>query len=106
MAKSKRYFVINPAGAIHEVTKKHAEWRLSTDPRYRMATPKEIEAYFEYVEKQAQRKKNGVGSVAFEPVAPRWSPSAETGVDVDALMEAAAKKAEKGKAKPAEVSEK
>ncbi len=81
---NKRYFIINPAGALHEVTKEHATERLTDDPRYRMATKAEIKKYLDYL---ASQKKNGSMSRAFPPVAPRWKPEAETGVDVDALIE-------------------
>lgn len=43
-AKRTQYFVVNPAGAVHEVTREHAEWRLSL-AGWRMATEEEIERY-------------------------------------------------------------
>ena len=46
MAEQKRYYLVNPAGAIHEVTKEHAAARL-VDARYRMATAAEVEIYRE-----------------------------------------------------------
>jgi hypothetical protein len=42
---TKRYFIVNPAGAIHEVTRKIASMRLKTDPRYRLANSEEIARY-------------------------------------------------------------
>lgn len=42
--KRTRYFVVNPAGAVHEVTREHAEQRLSL-AGWRMATDDEIARY-------------------------------------------------------------
>lgn len=42
--KRTRYFVVNPAGAVHEVTREHAEYRLSL-AGWRMATDDEIARY-------------------------------------------------------------
>ena len=39
--KVKRYFIVNPAGAIHEVTEKHAQERLK-QVGYRSATAAEV----------------------------------------------------------------
>lgn len=39
--KPKRYFIVNPAGAIHEVTYEHAQARLA-QPGYRMAKAAEV----------------------------------------------------------------
>lgn len=39
--KTKRYFIVNPAGAIHEVTKTHASSVLKM-PGYRQATAAEV----------------------------------------------------------------
>lgn len=38
-------FIVNPAGAVHEVTEAHAVERLANDLRYRAATAEEIAAY-------------------------------------------------------------
>lgn len=40
----RRYFIVNPAGAIHEVSREHAKERLA-QVGYRMATPAEVAAY-------------------------------------------------------------
>ena len=40
----KSYYIVNPSGAIHGVTREHATGRLRQDPRYRMATKPEIQA--------------------------------------------------------------
>lgn len=40
---SKRYFIVNPAGAVHEVTRAAAADRLK-QPGYRMATAEEVAA--------------------------------------------------------------
>lgn len=37
-----RYFIINPAGAIHEVTREHAQERLA-QPGYRKATKADVD---------------------------------------------------------------
>lgn len=42
--KRARYFVVNPSGAVHEVTREHAESRLSL-AGWRMATEDEIARY-------------------------------------------------------------
>ncbi len=41
----KRYFIVNPAGAIHEVTREHAAWRLRQGAGWRMATAAEVKKY-------------------------------------------------------------
>ncbi len=38
-------FIVNPAGAVHEVSVAHAAERLAQDLRYRLATADEIAAY-------------------------------------------------------------
>lgn len=60
--KPKRYFIVNPAGAVHEVTREHARARLK-QVGYRMATRAEVVAY-----KRAPSHR-GLG-----PVAAAWSP--------------------------------
>lgn len=40
----KRYYIVNPAGAIHEVTKEHASNRLR-QTGWRMASADEVKAY-------------------------------------------------------------
>lgn len=42
--ESKRYFIVNPAGAVHEVTREHAA-ELLKQVGYRKATPAEVAAY-------------------------------------------------------------
>lgn len=42
MAKQKRYFIVNPAGAIHEVTPEHAAARLRLGRGWRNATAAEV----------------------------------------------------------------
>jgi len=44
--KAKRYFIVNPAGAIHEVTKEHAKMRLA-QPGYRQAKAAEVKKWQE-----------------------------------------------------------
>jgi len=43
--KPKRYFIVNPAGCVHEVERAHAEWRLKMGSGWRMAEEAEISAY-------------------------------------------------------------
>jgi len=38
-------FIVNPAGAVHEVSEAHAIERLANDLRFRAATAEEIAAY-------------------------------------------------------------
>lgn len=40
----KAYYIVNPSGAVHIVTREHAKGRLR-QPGWRMATDKEIKAY-------------------------------------------------------------
>lgn len=42
--KAKRFFIVNPAGAVHEVNEDHAKVRLG-QIGYRMATKPEIDEY-------------------------------------------------------------
>ena len=42
----KRYFIVNPAGAIHEVTYEHAKMRLK-EGKFRMANKAEVKAYMD-----------------------------------------------------------
>ncbi|RLC72517.1 MAG: hypothetical protein DRI81_16270 [Chloroflexi bacterium] len=70
-SKSKRYFIVNPAGAVHEVTRGHARSRLA-EVGYRMATAAEVAAY-----KKAPAHR-GLG-----PVAVAWSPEPDVEVEVE-----------------------
>lgn len=42
--KPKRFFIVNPAGAVHEVDEAHAKWRLGM-AGYRMAAKNEVDTY-------------------------------------------------------------
>ena len=66
----RRYFIVNPAGAIHEVDREHARWRLA-QPGWRVATPDEIAALAE---------RSGL-QVHDRPIAPRWSPDPDAQLD-------------------------
>lgn len=44
MAAPKRYYVVNPRGCVHEVSKEHAAQRLS-QAGWRMANKAEVDAY-------------------------------------------------------------
>lgn len=64
-AEEKRYYIVNPAGAVHEVTRDHAVVRLK-QPGYRMATPDEVAAY------QAARLQR-----YDRPIATPWDPETQ-----------------------------
>jgi len=64
--KTKRYFIVNPAGAIHEVTKEHAAERLR-QAGYRKATVTEVKKL------QAANGKQVWKSPICEP----WDPTPE-----------------------------
>lgn len=66
----REYFIVNPAGAVHGVTREHAKERLR-QIGYRMATPAEIAKYQE----------QDIQDYRY-PIAPRWAP------DPDAQLEA------------------
>lgn len=69
--RTRRYFIVNPAGAGHEVTREHARARLK-EVGYRMATSAEVAAY-----KKAPAHR-GLG-----PVAEPWSPEPEPDAEID-----------------------
>lgn len=52
--KATRYFVVNPGGAVHEVTREHAAQRIKR-AGWRMATDAEIEAYLGQAIQRADR---------------------------------------------------
>ena len=49
------YYIVNPAGAVHVVTREHARERLKADARWRLATDAEIAAYREVVVQRHDR---------------------------------------------------
>lgn len=51
----RRYFIVNPAGAVHEVDREHAAWRLK-QPGYRLATADEVAALERQGGHQTSRK--------------------------------------------------
>jgi hypothetical protein len=65
-AKEKAYFIVNPSGTIHEVTREHATGRLR-QVGYRLASKEEIAAY---------KEANG-NQRAGRPLAKPWSPEPE-----------------------------
>lgn len=67
---NKVYYLVNPAGAIHEVDYSHAKNRLR-QLGYRMATDEEITIYRETRVQRADR-----------PIARPWSPEPEPDVEV------------------------
>lgn len=64
----KIYYLVNPAGAIHTVSREHATLRLQSDARYRIATPEEVEVFKEIKVQRADR-----------PIARPWSPDPDLG---------------------------
>lgn len=62
----KGYFIVNPKGCIHVVTKEHARERLKL-PGWRLATPQEIAAY---------HKADGLQR-AGRPLAAPWVPDVD-----------------------------
>lgn len=70
-AAPRQYFIVNPAGAVHECDRDHARMRLR-QVGYRMATPGEIKAY------KAAPAHKGLG-----PVADRWTPEPDVEPEID-----------------------
>lgn len=74
MATSKKtrsaYFIVNPAGAVHEVSREHAAQRLR-QPGFRKATADEVKAF------QGQRVQRHD-----RPIATPWNPEPEA-IEVD-----------------------
>lgn len=52
---SERFFIVNPKGAVHEVTQEHAEDRINADPRWRMAEKAEVDAYLKAAQQVADK---------------------------------------------------
>jgi hypothetical protein len=69
-----RYFIVNKAGAIHEVTREHAEERLR-QVGFRMATKAEITQYLG----------QGGNQRHDEPICPPWSPE-PVAIELDGLQ--------------------
>lgn len=70
-APARRYFLVNPKGAIHEADREHARMRLA-QPGWRLATAAEVQAL-----------EDAGGEQRFDrPICPPWSP------DPDAQLEA------------------
>lgn len=69
----RRYFIVNPAGCIHEVDREHARWRLSI-VGWRMATAAEV----------AQLDAQGGEQRADSPICQPWTPDPDKLIDPDA----------------------
>lgn len=69
----RRYFIVNPAGAIHEVDREHARERLKS-AGWRMATPAEIAEL---------DRRGGEQRVDVPPICPRWAPDPDAAIDPD-----------------------
>lgn len=70
-SKEKTYYIVNPHGAVHVVTRGHAAQRLR-QVGYRMATKEEIAAY-----KEARVQ------VHDAPIARPWSPEPVPEIELD-----------------------
>lgn len=71
-AAPKRYFVVNPKGAIHEVTREHARERLA-QPGWRLATKEEI----------AELEARGGRQVFDNPICRPWSPDPDAQLELE-----------------------
>ena len=60
------HYLVNPGGAVHELTKEDAQQRLGTGKGWRMATKEEIAKY-----------KAAAAQLYDAPIAPRWTPEPE-----------------------------
>jgi hypothetical protein len=69
----RRYFIVNKAGAIHEVDREHAKMRLG-QIGFRLATPAEI----------AELDARGGEQRASDPICAPWSPDPDAQLDIDA----------------------
>lgn len=68
-----RYFIVNPSGAVHEVTAEHARTRLQ-QVGWRQATKEEVQEYL-----------NRSGNQRFDdPIAPPWTPE-PTPIELEGL---------------------
>lgn len=61
--KPKRFFIVNPAGAVHEVSEAHARWRLQS-AGWRMASEAEVSKYLAAKVQRFDR-----------PIAEPWNPN-------------------------------
>lgn len=95
MVEEKRYFIQNPAGAIHEVNKEQAGDLLRgvRGPGYRPATREQVKAYLTKIVDPAAGKPTQRWD---RPIGERWAPIPE-GIDVDDLFEEAGGVMEDGK---------
>lgn len=67
----KAYYIVNPGGAVHSVTREHAKTRLA-QAGWRMAEDDEIEQYL-----------GAPANRGLAPVAPRWSPDPDAQIELD-----------------------
>lgn len=71
-AKPKEYFLVNPAGAIHSVTREHARERMKK-AGWRIATNEEV----------AELKRRGNHQLFDDPICKPWSPDPEPDAPID-----------------------
>lgn len=50
-----KFYIVNPKGAVHEVTQQHAEDRINADPRWRMAEKAEVASYLKTPQQTADK---------------------------------------------------
>lgn len=68
---ARRYYLVNPAGAIHEVTREHARERLKI-AGWRLATAAEV----------AELAARGGEQRADDPICPPWTPDPDAQIDL------------------------
>ena len=73
----RRYFIVNPAGAIHEVDRAHATWRLG-QAGWRLATKAEVAELY-----SARGPLKPGEQRADRPICEPWSPDPDAQIDVD-----------------------
>lgn len=86
MSENKRYFIVNPAGAVHEVTYEHAA-QLLRRPGFRPATQEQVKKYMTPDPRFADAThKKGKPIQRFDkPIGEPWNPAPES-LDVDAIF--------------------
>lgn len=80
------YYIVNPAGAVHDCSRDHATMRLKI-LGYRLATDAEIE---QYTERKMQRFDQPIAEPwSPDPIVEPWTPDAEISEDGPLATEAA-----------------
>jgi hypothetical protein len=80
----RRYFIVNPAGCIHEVDRDHAAGRLKKSPGWRMATKEEV-ALLSSDRRGPNGTKIASGEQRYDaPICPPWTPDPDAQIDLEA----------------------